>query len=526
MSGDLRWPYSELGLEADQPTKAEIRRAYASRLRQLNPDEDPRGFQALREAYEDALDRVAQEPENASTSPEPPGPALGPIQPEAPDPHPEEAEADPDTVDGALGLPLGDQSLIDRVETRETGESDAARLAKLLRDPRMADPDIAARVEAEIYFYLLDRTRPGAGQEGRVFLLNGPERGLAASRIEMQHLMKHLDSQFGWMSDAVRMKRSFPDYGDFVEAVRGLDQTPFSKLLHRRMTGRVVQVVLFMLFAIIQLWAVFDPTSARNTTPVPNSILAASKEVRTDFDFLESLGGPLKPSEGTTQFLRGLASAQGFPSAVVDDVKLLVLRNTLVRNWRGSLPSDLFSAYDQPAELQYLLGVLVAARFQMERNLDYLAPDHFRLVPAPDGGMATWQIAQVASNHTRLWRGSGGYVVAARPPGPATGWQPVYPAIYVDRLRQLSGNNLRVIEGGLGLRFRAFDKTPRLNLYLFDDPHFPTVADVSVALTGHALVRLGLSQNRWPVRAFLPVNRPCSMLTPITDGFERKTLCD
>jgi hypothetical protein len=48
------WPFAELGLEADADERA-VKRAYAARLRQTRPEDDPQGFQALHAAYQAAL---------------------------------------------------------------------------------------------------------------------------------------------------------------------------------------------------------------------------------------------------------------------------------------------------------------------------------------------------------------------------------------------------------------------------------------------------------------------------------------
>ena len=52
------WPWSTLGLDGPT-TEAEIRRAYAIRLRDVRPDEDAAGFQSLVEARDAAMLQVA-----------------------------------------------------------------------------------------------------------------------------------------------------------------------------------------------------------------------------------------------------------------------------------------------------------------------------------------------------------------------------------------------------------------------------------------------------------------------------------
>ncbi|MFZ6759772.1 hypothetical protein ACO0K9_21410 [Undibacterium sp. Ji50W] len=54
-------PFQRLGIAATSD-KRQIKLAYAALLKQVNPEVDPEGFQALRRAYEDALAMVADSP--------------------------------------------------------------------------------------------------------------------------------------------------------------------------------------------------------------------------------------------------------------------------------------------------------------------------------------------------------------------------------------------------------------------------------------------------------------------------------
>lgn len=52
------WPWTVLGLNVPAETDREVRRAYATRLRSIDVEADITGFEALRSAYEAALDQV------------------------------------------------------------------------------------------------------------------------------------------------------------------------------------------------------------------------------------------------------------------------------------------------------------------------------------------------------------------------------------------------------------------------------------------------------------------------------------
>lgn len=82
-------PFAELGLDADADERA-VKRAYAARLRQTRPEDDPQGFQALHAAYQAALAHCRQRESGAVAAQAvrplvpalTPEPAPGPIQPE------------------------------------------------------------------------------------------------------------------------------------------------------------------------------------------------------------------------------------------------------------------------------------------------------------------------------------------------------------------------------------------------------------------------------------------------------------
>lgn len=55
----MNWPWSELGLEGPASLE-EVRRAYARRVKEVHPEEDPEGFQRLHTAYQQARQAARQ----------------------------------------------------------------------------------------------------------------------------------------------------------------------------------------------------------------------------------------------------------------------------------------------------------------------------------------------------------------------------------------------------------------------------------------------------------------------------------
>ena len=66
----MSWPWSQLGLSgpSDLP---EIRHAYAEKLKTTHPEEDPKGFQRLHAAYQEASRQARQAARQAREEPRP-----------------------------------------------------------------------------------------------------------------------------------------------------------------------------------------------------------------------------------------------------------------------------------------------------------------------------------------------------------------------------------------------------------------------------------------------------------------------
>ncbi|MFM7065367.1 MAG: hypothetical protein ACKO0U_00835 [Gammaproteobacteria bacterium] len=186
------WPWDRLQLEPTADTIA-IRRAYARELRGVHPEEDPQGFQALREAYERALQESrwqnVEVPEDETEAAPSPGeeqpeqaPAAGPAtgHDEAGDPEATDAPVPPSTPKDPARAAMAD-ALANLLAALQFHEADSAHVASRV--------DAALAALAGLTVDDADRYTEWLGEE---LLQLGPA-GLG-------HLEK-FRRQLGWESD-------------------------------------------------------------------------------------------------------------------------------------------------------------------------------------------------------------------------------------------------------------------------------------------------------------------------------------
>ena len=155
MSGYIAPCWARLGLEPTTDTTT-IRRAYARELKQVHPEEDPEGFQALRAAYESALQEAAWMEEDAAAEVDSDygEEEESPIEPETVFRiEPNAATAANDPADASHALPVDHEHHAARHIANEAVAATEAALrtaAVLLNGPRLEDSETRGCLDAAV----------------------------------------------------------------------------------------------------------------------------------------------------------------------------------------------------------------------------------------------------------------------------------------------------------------------------------------------------------------------------------------
>lgn len=532
MSARVPASYRRLGVGAAGASKTDLRRAYARRLKLINPDTDRAAFEALRADYEAALAEFeargqsiapipAADPEGPGAAPEPAAPR-DPVVFPAPDGDPgldPAAEAEAEAL--ALARRATSEAL-GRLEARLwQGERDGTEIAMIeaiLRDPALSDPEVADNVEAWLYHFFLARietgsdglsqfrvARPGRKDHAGDLLFHGKPEALAA-------LTRQLDRQFGWFSDGVRMARSFPDYRRFVDAAAALTpERSFRKRLGRlsRLGGVGLWVICMVIAGGLRLFSELShpPRPLIDKDPAV-AISHQVNEIYQDINFLRPLPGVTQPSAITRQFLRDLLREQRLVGAEDIGPMLLKLHLGLASYASGDFTPAAFGTGRDADRLRYLFGTLLAARYTVQANLGYLDVSFFHLRRDAERQLWFWSQLSFDPEAPTLWPGGGGYALV-RSEAVRASTVPVYPEPFLREIWQAARGDAHLLEGALGLSFDAFARSPDLRLHFHPQVSFPRVERVPLVPARHALALTGLAQNRRPLRVMQNTTPKC-----------------
>lgn len=233
------WPWDVLDLPRAPETTAEVRRAYAKRLKTIDQAKDIAGFEALRSAYEAALQRVEHKARKAAakaaskTVAEPAEPSdLGAVEvapdlaPSLPDrasatEDPRAGSAQPDDLPGPPPI----QSPEDRLRIRLGLLSEKnillspnAQVQAILDEPEFQSPELDQMLRQGLAEYIRSQLLWNHLNEP---YLRHP--GVTAD------LLKALDARFGWLSDYSAFRRDFWGDTHILEAMvdaAEIDRTP------------------------------------------------------------------------------------------------------------------------------------------------------------------------------------------------------------------------------------------------------------------------------------------------------------
>lgn len=225
MSADpVEWPWSVLGLDRAPDDLRAVKRAYAKRLKSMDPEQDVQGFAELRDAFgaakfmlaEDqgqhmAHGRIAQTiaktqaPATQAPATHPPPIDITAPMPKAAEPEPEkdfqaDVPAQQDDQPAPTPSPWAPPDLSDPMvvlakarDLISIGNRLASDWDPLLKSDALTDPQTARQFEWELVEFLI----PQAVQISNAWAVT-------------QALCIAIDARFGWVSDGVGFLRRFP----------------------------------------------------------------------------------------------------------------------------------------------------------------------------------------------------------------------------------------------------------------------------------------------------------------------------
>jgi len=204
--------------------KREIKRAYAKILKNVNPEDRPREFQILSEAYQDALKFAGQ-----GDSPSP----LSLVKSSFPDTRIKESPTDDIELNGSVN----EDSIQGNVE--EIVHNYMCDLAELYNDPKrgvifeqwtkliehpdLLDLEVKAALEYSVFGFFAEVIKR--------------EMDYALERL-LDDILKGFDKVFQWQNDEITLCRYFPDddidrimaYLRAEKSVKGIDHQPNAEI--------------------------------------------------------------------------------------------------------------------------------------------------------------------------------------------------------------------------------------------------------------------------------------------------------
>lgn len=218
MSVEADWPWSELGLSGPA-TDRDIRRAYATRLKRIDPEADPKSFEGLRMAYEYARELAEYAEAEAEPavqagplemSPESLAPPVAghdaqAAKPDEVDPDMSEHPAEEGEAPSVWPNSDGYAALIDEMQALiKAGDYNVDRWQRLLADTVLEDLWLSEQFERALADALWEK-----GFSGKDFW----HTGLKASR----DWLALIEARYGWLTDGLRFRDLFPAYGALRE---------------------------------------------------------------------------------------------------------------------------------------------------------------------------------------------------------------------------------------------------------------------------------------------------------------------